>query len=158
MQLEIAQNEVDSDTGGGLQLLAEWHGCRLARSALADCANLCDICLAVVEGAGLTVCGHSFHALTEGGGVIGVVLLAESHLAIRTWPDRGVVTVDVLVCNYTTNNRAKAHAVVDSLRVTFLPFKENLMQVRRGGLRNRLTDNLGQITTIATRPGSGTGN
>jgi S-adenosylmethionine/arginine decarboxylase-like enzyme len=137
MQLEFVQTEVDDEVGGGIQLLAEWHGCKLARASLANTTALRIRCLAVVKEAGLTVCGDSFHALAEGSGIIGVVLLAESHLAIRIWPDRAVVAIDVFVCNFTNNNRARAQAVVDSLRGTFKPDKENLIQVRRGGVNFR---------------------
>ena len=34
------------------------------------------------------------------GGVTGVVLLAESHVAIHTWPELGNVTLDIYVCNF----------------------------------------------------------
>ena len=48
----------------------------------------------------------------------GTVLLAESHLAIHTWPEAGFVTVDVYVCNYTTDNTAKAERVFKALERT----------------------------------------
>ncbi len=48
------------------------------------------------------------HQFGEGGGVTGVVVLAESHLAIHTWPEKMSVTVDVYVCNYGSDNREKA--------------------------------------------------
>ena len=37
----------------------------------------------------------------------GAVLLAESHLAIHTWPERRGVTLDVYVCNFTADNTGK---------------------------------------------------
>jgi spermidine synthase len=43
-------------------------------------------------------------------GVTGTVLLAESHLAIHTWPETGSVTIDVYVCNFSADNSGKAHA------------------------------------------------
>ena len=46
----------------------------------------------------MTVVGDSFHQF-EPQGVTGTVLLAESHLAIHTWPEQGFVTIDVYVCN-----------------------------------------------------------
>jgi spermidine synthase len=35
------------------------------------------------------------------------VLLAESHLALHTWPERAGVTLDVYVCNFSTDNSAR---------------------------------------------------
>jgi S-adenosylmethionine/arginine decarboxylase-like enzyme len=45
----------------------------------------------------------------------GRVVLAESHLAIHTWPERDGATLDVYVCNYTADNTAKAEAVYKTL-------------------------------------------
>ena len=65
------------------------------------------LCLHASEASGMTIVGDSFHQF-EPAGVTGTVLLAESHLAIHTWPEHGFVTIDVYVCNYTTDNSAKA--------------------------------------------------
>ena len=65
--------------------------------------------------AGLTIVGDSFHQFAPQG-VTGTVLLAESHLAIHTWPEHGFVTVDVYVCNLATDNTAKAERAVPRAR------------------------------------------
>ena len=49
------------------------------------------VCIDAVAAAGLTVVGERFHQF-EPQGVTGTVLLAESHLAIHTWPEHGFVT------------------------------------------------------------------
>ena len=72
------------------------------------------LCLAAVEASGLTIVGDSFYQF-QPQGVTGTVLLAESHVAIHTWPEAGFVTVDVYVCNYTTDNTAKAERVFAAL-------------------------------------------
>ena len=134
MQLEVAR--ADSHVGymrGGIQFLAEWGACAGPAWALESAAGIQTLCLEAIIDAGLTVCGKQFVAL-DGAGVTGVVLLAESHLAIRTWPATAAVSLDVFVCNYLTNNRGKAHAVVDALRALYRPGHENLLQVGRGGI------------------------
>jgi S-adenosylmethionine/arginine decarboxylase-like enzyme len=55
------------------------------------------------------------------GGVTGVVLLAESHLAVHTWPELGAVTLDVYVCNRAADHSARAHAALDALVDAFAP-------------------------------------
>ena len=42
---------------------------------------------------------HDFHPQ----GVSGVVLLAESHVSIHTWPELGYAAVDFFTCNTSTN-------------------------------------------------------
>lgn len=81
--------------------------------------------------AGLTVVGDYFHQFGDGGGVTGVVVLAESHLSVHTWPEKRYVTVDVYVCNYTTDNRAKAHRLFDDLLSTFQPADPRIHAVDR---------------------------
>lgn len=49
------------------------------------------------EEAGATVLGHRFHQF-EPWGVTGVVLLAESHLSLHTWPEEGLLTLDCFTC------------------------------------------------------------
>ncbi|MFO1268436.1 MAG: S-adenosylmethionine decarboxylase [Rubrivivax sp.] len=78
----------------GLHLTAELHECA-AKALLAEPAALRALCLAAVAEAGLTPVGELFHHFTAaGGGITGVVLLAESHLAVHTWPELGAVTLD----------------------------------------------------------------
>ena len=91
-------------------------------------AALRQFCVDSVVRNGLTVVGDLFHqfpagegATDESGGVTGCVVLAESHLAIHTWPELGSVTLDVYVCNYTQDNTDKARAVVDDLQQLFKP-------------------------------------
>ncbi len=51
----------------------------------------------VVREARLTEEGRAYKQF-EPYGVTGVVLLAESHLAVHTWPEHGLVNVDVFTC------------------------------------------------------------
>ena len=61
------------------------------------------------------------------------MLLAESHLAIHTWPEAGFVTVDVYVCNYTTDNTAKAERVFKALERALKPRHKRFQAIHRGG-------------------------
>ena len=70
-------------------------------------------------------------------GVTGTVLLAESHLAIHTWPEIGFVSIDVYVCNLKADNSARAHALYDALRGALKPAEVREHVVRRGSGRIR---------------------
>lgn len=104
----------------GLHVVANLNRCRAGARQLTDADALRRACTEAIRRAGLTVVGELFHQF-EGGGVTGAVVLAESHLAIHTWPEIKCVTVDVFVCNYTQDNSARAQQVVDDLMVLFLP-------------------------------------
>ena len=132
MLLEMTQMNFDTEPGGGIQVLAEWHGCRAKSNALSSSSALRDICRDALVGAGIPVTGDDFQMAADDG-IVGTVLLAESHLLIRTWPKLLIVAIDVFICHISHENRSKAHAVVDALRAIFNPVKENLLQLRRGG-------------------------
>ncbi len=83
------------------------------------------LCVDACQSVGLTVLGEHFYQFDganaqQDGGTTGAVVLAESHLAIHTWPERNGATLDVYVCNFTADNTAKAEAlfkiIVDALK------------------------------------------
>jgi S-adenosylmethionine decarboxylase proenzyme len=117
----------------GLHLTAELHGCA-ARALLGEPAALRELCLRAVADAGLMPVGELFHHFATGGGVTGVVLLAESHLAIHTWPELAAVTLDVYVCNLQADNSGRAERVVEALRAAFAPRRVHSQRLLRGNL------------------------
>jgi spermidine synthase len=104
----------------GLHLVANLYRCQGDARYLTDSALLRRFCLDTVIEAGLTVVGDLFHQF-DGGGVTGAVVLAESHLAIHTWPELNSVTLDVYVCNFSQDNGVKARAVVDAFMALYAP-------------------------------------
>ena len=48
--------------------------------------------------AGATVLTERWHHFGEGCGYTGVVVLAESHISVHTWPERGYAAIDVFMC------------------------------------------------------------
>jgi S-adenosylmethionine decarboxylase len=118
----------------GHHVTADLASCLVDHPALTDALALRALCLGAVQAAGLTVVGELFHVFPPPGGVTGVVLLAESHLAVHTWPERGVVTLDVYVCNVSVDNSAAALAVVDVLIAAFAPRQVQRQHWLRGGV------------------------
>jgi S-adenosylmethionine decarboxylase len=48
--------------------------------------------------AGATILHGHFHSFGPGQGVSGVLVLAESHISIHTWPDRRFAAIDIFMC------------------------------------------------------------
>lgn len=115
----------------GLHLIGDLYGCECDSQLMLDASHLEAFCKNQVAAAGLTSVGSLFHSFGEGGGVTGVVVLAESHLSIHTWPEAGYVTLDVYVCNYSTNNRPKAQQLFDEILAAFNPAEPHLHRVER---------------------------
>lgn len=103
---------------------------------MVDTVALREACLGAVRTSGLTPVGDLFHpfAPREGasGGVTGVVLLAESHLAVHTWPELGAVTLDVYVCNLGRDNSRSARALMQALEDVFAPASASRQELARG--------------------------
>jgi S-adenosylmethionine decarboxylase proenzyme len=125
----------------GLHLTADLHGCALARPAMTELDALRALCLGAVETAGLRAVGELFHRFetlpahsVTPAGITGVVLLAESHLTVHTWPEIGAVTLDVYVCNIDADNSERAHTALEALITAFAPKQAERHALRRGGL------------------------
>ena len=118
----------------GLHLTADLQGCNPTAPAMARPEALRALCLAAVAQAGLQAVGELFHRFPAPGGVTGVVLLAESHLAVHTWPELGAVTLDVYVCNLHGDNSARADALLAALEAAFGAAHSERHRLRRGGM------------------------
>lgn len=86
----------------GRHLLAEFYDCnpnilnnvQLIEDAMTEAAIEC----------GATVVTKNFHHFSPFG-VSGVVIIAESHLAIHTWPEYGYAAVDLFTCGESCDPR-----------------------------------------------------
>ncbi len=121
--------------GKGTLLLGEWYECDFSAAALRDPETLRMICLFVAKDSGMQIVGDVFHQC-EPEGVTGIVLLAESHLAIHTWPYAKFVAIDVFVSNYPLDNTQKALTLYAALKAYFKPVRENFSRLLRGRRMN----------------------
>jgi S-adenosylmethionine decarboxylase proenzyme len=119
----------------GLHLTADLRGCAGPPVLMTDPAALRALCLAAVADAGLVPVGELFHAFDpqaeRQSGITGVVLLAESHLALHTWPELGGVTIDAYVCNFSADNSARARALMHRLVQAFAPARVQEQSLQR---------------------------
>jgi len=127
--------EPTSKAGTGLHLIGDLYECAADARFMVDAAALRRRCLRLVREAGLTAAGDYFHQFgqpeADAGGVTGMVVLMESHMSVHTWPEKGYVTVDVYVCNYSTDNRSKARKLFQGLLETFRPADPRVVSVER---------------------------
>ena len=129
------------DTEGrmnGLHLIVDMYRCAGMTAALTERDALETLCVAQCREAGLTPVGSYFHQFVdergEAAGVTGTVVLAESHLAIHTWPESGAVTLDVYVCNFSRDNSDRARVVYRAVIDALQPAETVEHEVVRGSL------------------------
>jgi S-adenosylmethionine decarboxylase len=122
----------------GSHILADLYG--VAPDLLRDRIALESLLRTAALGAGAQVLGSRFHSFGAGDGVTGVVLLAESHISIHTWPESAFAAADIFMCGAADSNRALA-VLLDA----FAPVRQHIETVERG---------LAGAMSIALRSGS----
>ena len=119
----------------GLHLTADLRGCAGPAALMTDTDALRALCLVAVAEADLVAVGQLFHAFDpqaeRQSGITGVVLLAESHLAVHTWPEIGGVTIDAYVCNFSADNSARAEGLMQRMVNAFAPAQVKRQRLER---------------------------
>jgi len=82
-----------------------------------------------IRESGATLLHMHFHEFSENGGVSGVAVLAESHISIHTWPERGYAAIDIFMCG-----AAEPHKAVPILKHAFKAGRISLSEQMRGVL------------------------
>jgi S-adenosylmethionine decarboxylase len=59
-----------------------------------------------IEVSGATLLHIHLHRFQPSGGISGVAVLAESHISIHTWPERGYAALDLFMCGDANPHKA----------------------------------------------------
>jgi S-adenosylmethionine decarboxylase len=78
--------------------------------------------------AGARILHSHFHSFGDAQGVTGVVLLAESHISIHTWPEYGFAAADIFMCG-----DAQPRLALDLIERVLKPASSIVQQIARGG-------------------------
>ena len=92
----------------GRHLIVELYDCD--RALLDDVERMRRLLTDAAQAVGATVLAEALHRY-EPQGVSGVVLIAESHLSVHTWPEAGYAAVDIFTCG-----GLDPRAAIESLR------------------------------------------
>ena len=109
----------------GKHLLLELKDCN--RETLNDLSLLRQMLNTAATEAGATILGDSFHQF-EPQGVSGVVVIAESHLFIHTWPECGYAAVDIFTCGDSVQPGKAARTVIKMLEAK----NHSVLEIQRG--------------------------
>ena len=83
----------------------------------------------VVTACGATLLHIHLHHFTPNGGISGVAVLAESHISIHSWPERGYAALDVFMCGTSEPNNSLA-----VLQKAFKPKNIYVNEYKRGSV------------------------
>jgi S-adenosylmethionine decarboxylase len=109
----------------GEHLLADMYG--IAPDKLSDTETIESLLRHSAQAAGAHILFSHFHAFDAGKGVTGVVLLAESHITIHTWPEFGFAAADIFMCG-----QAQAQRALQVLQQALQATSCEVQSIRRG--------------------------
>ena len=109
----------------GTHLLVELKTCN--SKALNDLKKVQDIMVSAAKEAKATIVETSFHKFSPFG-ISGVVVIAESHLSIHTWPEYGYAAVDIFTCG----DALKPEVAAQHLIQRFQSKDPSIVEIKRG--------------------------
>ena len=119
----------------GEHVLVDYHGCN--PEMLDDVGYLQEAMVRTAEAIGAHIVTVEFHEFNPIG-VSGVVVIAESHLTIHTWPEHGYAAVDLFTCGQNMQIDVGVELLQEALGATSRQTRE----FERGQLPPRVTQKL----------------
>ncbi len=116
----------------GRHILLELYQCNI--ETLNEPARIESILIEATKASGATIVSHDFHAFNPYG-VSGVIIIAESHVTIHTWPEYGYAAVDIFTCGESIDPwviQDKIAADLGSESTSTMEMKRGLFKMPQG--------------------------
>jgi S-adenosylmethionine decarboxylase len=112
----------------GRHLLLELKDCN--REIINDVESVRDLLCDTAERIGATIVNQAFHKFSPQG-VSGVVVIAESHISVHTWPEHGYAAVDIFTCGTSIDPKNAIPLLVERLEAkesSFIELERGILQ------------------------------
>ena len=113
----------DGQNFAGIHLLIDFWEARNLTDKLTVEQALRDAAIA----ANATILNFQLKNYSENGGITGVLILAESHMSIHTWPERSFAAIDIFMCG-----SCNPYDCIAILQKAFEPGNTIISERRRG--------------------------
>ena len=114
----------------GTHLLVELYNCDA--ELLKKIETVKEIMISAAEQASATIVQVAFHEFNPFG-VSGMVVIAESHLSIHTWPEHRYAAVDIFTCG----DQIKPQVAAEYIAKKFKCSRPSLVEIKRGIITKR---------------------
>lgn len=108
-----------------IQIIAEFYGCR--EDLISNSNTVKRIINRAIKKSNLTKIRSHYHQFRPTG-VTGIVLLAESHITMHSWPEYNYLAIDLFTCG----DKNKAMTAFKQLQKDFKPLKIKKKILMRG--------------------------
>lgn len=121
----------------GIHIIADLKG--IDDNKISDLAVMKKVVEDAVKAGRLTKIRSHYHQFMPRG-VSGVVLIAESHISFHTWPEYGLVTLDIFTCGPTEGAELAFEYIISTLEPKEIEYRkiERGSEFPRGSSKNKL--------------------
>ncbi len=109
----------------GIHIIADLYG--VDPALLARVENVKEIFEGAVKYAKLSKISSDYYQFRPQG-ASGVILIAESHLSFHTWPEHGLITMDVYTCGDPEQAEKAYRYIVEKMK----PVRVDVVKMERG--------------------------
>ncbi len=109
----------------GRQILVEYYECNA--EVINDVDQIEEILLGATKASKASIISHNFHKFSPHG-VSGTIVIAESHVAIHTWPEYSYAAVDIFTCGETID----PWVIQEYIKEAFESKNISSMEMKRG--------------------------
>jgi len=124
----------------GTHLLVELKDCN--PEILKDLNKVKEALVSAAKEAKATIIDVSFHQFNPFG-ISGMVVIAESHLSIHTWPEYGFAALDIFTCGEIIKPEVAAHYLIkrfESKNPSIVEMKRGLLSYTNEKLPHKVCD------------------
>ena len=124
----------------GTHLLVELRDCD--PEILKDLSRVKEAMVSAAKEAKATIIDVSFHEFNPFG-ISGMVVIAESHLSIHTWPEYGYAAVDIFTCGDVIKPEVAAHYLIrkfESKTPSIVEMKRGILSFENEKLPHKICD------------------
>ncbi|MEM0134143.1 MAG: adenosylmethionine decarboxylase [Thermoplasmatales archaeon] len=104
----------------GIHLVGDLKG--VVPEKISDSDTMQEIMESAVKYGKLTKIRSYYHQFSPSG-VSGIILLAESHLSFHTWPEYGLVALDIFTCGPTENAESALEYILEKLSPSSVEYR-----------------------------------
>jgi len=126
----------------GRHVLTEFYGCKA--KILDDLETIKSLMEEAALYSGATIIDSRFHRFNPYG-ISGVVIIAESHLAIHTWPEFNYASIDIYTCGTTVDPWKAYHFLKDH----FQPETDTKLELLRGSVESPSENQCHRVASVA---------
>jgi S-adenosylmethionine decarboxylase len=120
---EEAMSPETADSVVGRQFICDYWGCQ---GNIGSAETVLEVLKDAVQRANATLLELFIHQFSPQG-LTAIAMIAESHIIIHTWPEKGYIALDVFTCG----NKALPEKAVETVRAAFAPSQVQTSEVRR---------------------------